>query len=78
MSFMFKKKEKQIQRTIEFQVNVVNAEAINIKKTGSYILQVDHNMPTDLLNQVLKTLKNETGAKWIVVQGQSVKVVTNV
>ena len=75
---MFKRKQKPIQKTIEFQVNVVNAEAINIKKTGSYILQVDHHMPTEQVNQMLKTLKNETGAKWIIVQGGGVKVVTNV
>lgn len=75
---MFNKKRKQIERTIEFQVNVVNAEAINIKKTGSYILQVDNYLPTEQLNKMLKTLKNETGAKWIVIQGANVKVVTNV
>lgn len=75
---MFNKKRKQIERTIEFQVNVVNAEAINIKKTGSYILQVDNCLPTEQLNKMLKTLKNETGAKWIVIQGANVKVVTNV
>lgn len=75
---MFRKKIKPIEKTIEFQVNVVNAEAINIKKTGSYILQVDHHMPIEQVNQMLKTLKNETGAKWIIVQGGGVKVVTNV
>lgn len=75
---MFNRKQKQIQKTIEFQVNVVNAEAINIKKTGSYILQVDHHLPTESLNDMIKTLKKETGAKWIVVQGSGVKVVTNV
>ena len=75
---MFKKKEKHIHRNIEFQVNVVNAEAINIKKTGSYILQVDNHLPTEQLNQMIQTLKKQTGAKWIVIQGSSVKVVTNV
>lgn len=75
---MFNRKKKQTDRTIEFQVNIVNAEAINIKKSGSYILQVDNYLPTEQLNNMLKTLKNETGAKWIVIQGSSVKVVTNV
>ena len=75
---MFKKNEKRIERTIEFQVKVVNADAINIKKTGSYILQVDNHMPTEMVNSMLKTLKKETGAKWILIQGSSVKVVTNV
>ena len=75
---MFKRKQQRVEKTIEFQVNVVNAEAINIKKTGSYILQVDHHLPTESLNNMLKTLKKETGAKWIVVQGSGVKVVTNV
>ena len=75
---MFKKKIKATQKTIEFQVNIVNAEAINIKKTGSYILQVDHHIPTQQLSQMLETLKDQTGAKWIIVQGRDVKVVTNV
>ena len=75
---MFKRKQQQIAKTIEFQVNVVNAEAINIKKTGSYILQVDHHLPTESLNDMIKTLKKETGAKWIVVQGSGIKVITNV
>ena len=75
---MFKKRQKMVEKTIEFQVNVVNAEAINIKKTGSYILQIDHYMPTQSLDEMIKTLKKETGAKWIVVQGSGVKVVTNV
>ena len=75
---MFKKKREQIERSIEFQVNVINAEAINIKKTGSYILQVESYLPVEQLNQMLKTLKEQTGAKWIVIQGSSVKVVTNV
>lgn len=75
---MFKKKQMPIQKTIEFEVNVINAEAINIKKTGSYILQVDSYLPSAELNQMLKTLKKETGAKWIIVQGKGVKVVTNV
>ena len=75
---MFKRKKQIVDKTIEFQVNVVNAEAINIKKTGSYILQVDHHLPAQSLNEMIKTLKKETGAKWIVVQGSGVKVVTNV
>jgi ribosomal protein S16 len=75
---MFKRKQKSVEKTIEFQVNVVNAEAINIKKTGTYILQIDHYMPTHSLNDMIKTLKKETGAKWIIVQGSGVKVVTNV
>ena len=75
---MFKRKKQIVDKTIEFQVNVVNAEAINIKKTGSYILQIDHHLPAQSLNEMVKTLKKETGAKWIVVQGSGVKVVTNV
>ena len=75
---MFKRKQKLVEKTIEFQVNLVNAEAINIKKTGSYILQVDHHLPTESLNDMIKTLKKETGAKWIVIRGSGVKVVTNV
>ena len=75
---MFNKKQQQKTITIEHQINVVNAEAINIKKTGSYILQVDNYLPTERLNEMLQTLKKETGAKWIVIQGSGVKVVTNV
>jgi hypothetical protein len=75
---MFKRKQKLVEKTIEFQVNIVNAEAINIKKTGSYILQVDHHLPAQSLDDIIKTLKKETGAKWIVVQGSGVKVITHV
>ena len=75
---MFKRKNQRVEKTVEFQVNVVNAEAINIKKTGSYILQIDHHLPAQSLDDIIKTLKKETGAKWIVVQGSGVKVVTNV
>ena len=74
---MFKKKQKKTEVTIEHRVNVINAEAINIKKTGSYILQIDYNMNGAQLNEIIKTLKNETGAKWIAIQGQSIKVVKN-
>ena len=74
---MFKKKQKKTEVTIEHRVNVINAEAINIKKTGSYILQIDNYMNGEQLNEVLKTLKKETGAKWIAIQGQSIKVVKN-
>ena len=74
---MFKKKQKKTEVTIEHRVNVINAEAINIKKTGSYILQIDNYMNGAQLNEILKTLKNETGAKWIAIQGQSIKVVKN-
>jgi hypothetical protein len=75
---VFKKKKQQRDVNIEYQVRVIDAEAVNIKKTGSYILQVDNHLPGEILNQMLKTLKKETGAKWIIVQGGGVKVVTNV
>ena len=75
---MFKKKQQPRDVNIEYQVRVIEAEAVNIKKTGSYILQVDNNLPGEILNQMLKTLKKETGAKWIIVQGGGVKVITNV
>ena len=74
---MFKKKQKMKEVTIEHRVNFINAEAINIKKSGSYILQIDNYMNLEQLNEVLKTLKKETGAKWIAIQGQSIKVVKN-
>lgn len=72
---MFRKKQKKTQIAIEHRINFVNAEVINIKKTGSYILQIDNYMNEEQLNQILKTLKKQTGAKWIAIQGQSIKVV---
>lgn len=74
---MLRKKQKNTPISIEHRINFVNAEAINIKKSGSYILQIDNYMSGEQLNEILKTLKKETGAKWIAIQGQSIKVVNN-
>lgn len=72
---MFNKKPKKVE--IEFRVNVVNGEALHIKRTGSYILQLDHNLPQQELVNLAKKLRYDTGAKWVIVQGGA-KVITNV
>lgn len=74
---MFRKKQKNTQIAIEHRINFVNAEVINIKKTGSYILQIENYVNEEQLNEILKTLKKQTGAKWIAIQGESIKVVKN-
>jgi hypothetical protein len=73
---MFKKKATSVE--IEHRINIVNAEALNIKKTGSYILQLDTYLSSRQCEEILNTLKKDTGAKWIIVQGAGTKVITNV
>ena len=71
---IFKRKPKELpKREIEFQVNVVGAQAMHIKRTGTYVLEMDHSLPKEQLNDIIKQLRAQTGAKWIIVQG-SVKV----
>lgn len=67
---IFRRKVKELpKREIEFQVNVVGAEAMHIKRTGSYILQLDYNMPNQQIDEMIKKLKASTGANWVIVQG---------
>lgn len=67
---IFKRKVKELpKREIEFHVNVVGAEALHIKRTGTYILEVDTLMNRESVNDILKTLRQQTGAKWILMQG---------
>jgi len=72
---MFNKKPKKVE--VEFRVNIVNGEALHIKRTGSYILQIDHSLPREQLNNLMKMLRESTGAKWVIVQGGA-KVIPNV
>ncbi len=66
---MFKRKGCIEERHITFDVSIVEAKAMHIRKGGSYILELDYQMPREEINKVLKTLKETTGAKWIVIQG---------
>jgi len=66
---MFKKKGCIEQKHITFDVNVVDATALHIRKSGTYILEVPNYLPSEELNKMLKILKETTGAKWIVLQG---------
>jgi thioredoxin-related protein len=66
---MFKKKGCIEQKHITFDVNVVDATALHIRKGGTYILEVPNYLPSEELNKMLKILKETTGAKWIVLQG---------
>jgi thioredoxin-related protein len=66
---MFKKKGCIEQKHITFDVNVIGATALHIKKGGTYILEVPSYLPSEELNKVLKMLKETTGSKWIILQG---------
>jgi hypothetical protein len=66
---MFKRKGCVEERHITFDVNVVDAAAMHIRKNGSYVLELDYNMPKEVIDKTLRQLKETTGAKWIVIQG---------
>ena len=68
-SYMFKRKEKIIKREIEYKVELVEAKAMRIVKNGTYVLSLSHTLPTSELDNIIKTLKKTTEAKWIIVQG---------
>ena len=71
---IFRRKPKELpKREIEFQVNVIGAQAMHIKRTGSYVLELERPLPNEELNRIIKQLREQTGAKWVIVQG-SVKV----
>ena len=67
---IFNRKPKQLpKREIEFSVNIVNAKALHIKRTGSYILQLSATLPMSEVQRISKELREVTGAKWVIVQG---------
>jgi len=66
---MFKKKGCVEQKHITFDVNVIGATALQVKKGGTYILEISNYLPHEELNKMLKILKETTGAKWIILQG---------
>lgn len=69
---IFRRKAKELpKREIEFKINVINAEALHIKRTGSYVLQLSATLPMSEVQKIAKQLREETGAKWVVVQGGS-------
>jgi hypothetical protein len=69
---IFKRKPKELpKREIEFQVNIVDAQALHIKRTGSYILQLNQSLPMSECDKIIKQLKQQTGAKWVIVQGNA-------
>lgn len=70
----FKRKKHII--THEHQVTIANAEAMHIKRTGSYILQLETTLDQEQLAKIAKMLREGTGAKWIIVQGGA-KVIQN-
>ena len=72
---MFNKKPQKIE--IEHQIKIENAEALHIKKTGSYILCLESYVNNEQARDIIKIMEKKTGAKWIIVQGGA-KVVTNV
>ena len=69
---IFKRKIKEMpKREIEFRVNIIDAHALHIKRTGSYILQLNGNLPASECAKIVKQLREQTGAKWVVVQGNA-------
>ena len=69
---IFNRKPKELpKREIEFQVTIVDAQALHIKRTGSYILQLNQNLPQSECAKIVKQLKEQTGAKWVIVQGNA-------
>lgn len=64
----FKRKEVIIDRRIEFTVTPIDAKAMHIKRTGSYILQLDYAVPAEVCEKMSKQLREATGAKWIIIQ----------
>jgi hypothetical protein len=66
---LFKRKEVIIERRIEFSVTPIDAKAFHIKRTGSYILQLDYTVNEQVAKEILDKLKQSTGAKWGIIQG---------
>lgn len=62
-------KPKKLMIMHEHQVTIAKAEAMHIKRTGSYILQLENTLPLEQIEKITKMLRQSTGAKWIVVQG---------
>jgi hypothetical protein len=69
-------RRKKLIITHEHQVSISKAEAMHIKRTGSYILQLENTLPMEQIEKITKMLRQSTGAKWIVVQGGA-KVIQN-
>lgn len=72
---MFNKKPQKIE--IEHQIKIENAEALHIKKTGSYILCLQSYVNDEQAKDIIKKMEKQTGAKWMIIQGGA-KVITNV
>lgn len=56
----------KVGEVIEIKVKLIEAEALHIKRTGSYILQLDRPMPMSEMHELLKRLRESTGAKWVI------------
>ena len=65
----FKPRKEIIERTIEFTVTPIDAKALHIKRTGSYILQLDYTVNEQVAKEILEKLRQSTGAKWGILQG---------
>lgn len=68
---MFRRKRVIEDRHITYDVNLVDATALHIRKGGSYVLEIPNYLPHSELDKMIKMLKEQTGAKWIIVQGGS-------
>lgn len=66
---LFKRKEVIIERRVEFTVTPIEAKALHIKRTGSYILQMDHSITNQAAQEMITMLKKSTGAHWVIIQG---------
>ena len=57
----------KVGEVIEIKVKLIEAEALHIKRTGAYILQLDRPMPMAEIQKIQKQLREATGAKWVVI-----------
>lgn len=69
MRFWKKPDKVKVGEVIEIKVQVVQAEAMHIKRTGSYVLQLQNTLPAQECAKIVRQLHQQTGAKWVVVQG---------
>ena len=69
MRFWKKHDKVKVGEVIEIKVQVIPAEAMHIKRTGSYVLQLQNTLPAEECAKIIKQLREQTGAKWVIVQG---------
>lgn len=69
MKFWKKHDKVKVGEVIEVKVQVIQAEAMHIKRTGSYVIQLQNTLPAEECSKIVRQLRQQTGAKWVLVQG---------